>query len=174
MDTEQAEQHSEQRFNTTTTANTCGLRITKCGSCNKQFYEDKFMLNRLNKRYRGCIICIVRQRRNRQKTSAQLSTNDINFNAEPETQDLIHMANETPTIPDLIELTNNDNILYKRDDEAYNIEPGTKLIDYPHIEPTQEPDLPIEPNTDISNYSHMEQTTTKQKHHSKQKNGQST
>ena len=60
-------------------------------------------------------------------------------------------------------------ILDKREDEAYNVEPSTKLIDYPHIEPNLEPDCPIEPDIDISNYSHIE-PTTEQKHHSKQKN----
>lgn len=54
-------------LNKTTIANTCGLRLIKCGSCNKKFYEDKFMLNRLNKRYRSCIDCVMRQRTYRQK-----------------------------------------------------------------------------------------------------------
>ena len=154
LDIQQPEQHSEQSLNTTTTANTCGLRIIKCGSCNKKFYEDKFMLNRLNKRYRSCIHCITRQRRNRQKTSEQVSTNDIIFNTEPDTQDLIHMENETPT---------------PTTDETFNIEPNTNLIDYPNIEQTQEPYVPIEPNTDISNYSHIE-PITKPKHQPAQKN----
>ena len=135
----------EHDLTKTTIANTCGLRLIKCGSCNKKFYEDKFMLNRLNKRYRSCIDCVTRQRKYRQQNNKD---NDINDN--------IH-----------------DNsllaILDKQEDEAYNIEPNTKLIDYPHIEP-QEPDFPIEPNTDISNYSHIEPITiTKHKHHSKQK-----
>ena len=135
----------EHDLTKTTIANTCGLRLIKCGSCNKKFYEDKFMLNRLNKRYRSCIDCVTRQRKYRQQSNKD---NDINNN--------IH-----------------DNgllaILDKQEDETYNIEPGTNLIDYPHIEPTQEPDFPIEPNTDISNYSHIE-PITKHKHHSKQKN----
>ena len=161
LDAQQPEQHSEQSLNTTTTANTCGLRIIKCGSCNKKFYEDKFMLNRLNKRYRSCIHCIMRQRRNRQKTSEQVSTNDILFNTEPDTQDLIHMENETPTpTTDLIELNN---------EEAFNIEPSTNLIDYPNIEQKHEFGYHIEPNIDISNFSHIE-PFTKPKHESKKNN----
>ena len=56
-----------QDLNKTTIANTCGLRLIKCGSCNKKFYEDKFMLNRLEKRYRSCIDCVTRQRTYRQR-----------------------------------------------------------------------------------------------------------
>ena len=51
-----------QDLNKTTIANTCGLRLIKCGLCNKKFYEDTFMLNRLNKRYGSCIDCVIRQR----------------------------------------------------------------------------------------------------------------
>ena len=87
----------EHDLTKTTVANTCGLRLIKCGSCNKKFYEDKFMLNRLNKRYRSCIDCVTRQRKYRQQSNKD---NDINNN--------IH-----------------DNgllaILDKREDEAYNI-----------------------------------------------------
>ena len=102
----------EHDLTKTTVANTCGLRLIKCGSCNKKSYEDNSMLNRLNKQYRSCIDCVTRQRKYRQQSNKD---NDINNN--------IH-----------------DNgllaILDKQEDEAYNIEPGTKIIDYPHIEPT--------------------------------------
>ena len=68
-------------LNKTTIANTCGLRLIKCGSCNKFFYEDKFMLNRLNKRYRSCIDCVTRQRKYRQKDNIiNIDTNVKNDN----------------------------------------------------------------------------------------------
>lgn len=93
------------------------------------------MLNRINKIYRSCIDCVMRQRKYRQTHD---NKNDINRNINN---------------PGLLA------ILERQEDEAYNIEPDTKLIDYPHIEPTQEPDFPIEPNTVISNYSHIEPIT---------------
>ena len=102
------------------------------------------MLNRLNKRYRSCIDCVTRQRKYRQ-------THD-NKNA----------------------ISNNINshgvlaILDKEEDEPFNIEPRTHLIDYPNIEQTQEPYVPIEPSTDISNHSHIE-PITKPKHQSNKK-----
>jgi len=68
-------------LNKTTIANTCGLQLIKCGSCNKKFYEDKFMLNRLNKRYRSCIDCVTRQRKYRQKDNIiNIDTNVKNDN----------------------------------------------------------------------------------------------
>lgn len=79
------EDEPNQDLNKTTIANTCGLRLIKCGSCNKKFYEDKFMLNRLNKRYRSCIECVMRQRTYRQKdniinTDKHLKNDNINNN----------------------------------------------------------------------------------------------
>ena len=75
-------------LNKTTIANTCGLRLIKCGSCNKKFYEDKFMLNRLNKRYRSCIDCVMRQRSYRQKQDNTIN-NDINLKNENKGNDKI-------------------------------------------------------------------------------------
>ena len=129
------ETEHEHDLNKTTIANTCGLRIITCGSCNKKFYEDKFMLNILNKRYRSCIDCVTRQRKYRQNLN---SKNDINND----------MNNHGVLA-----------ILDKEEEEPFNIEPRTDLIDYPNIEPKQEPYVPIEPNTDISNYSHIEPIT---------------
>ena len=37
-----------------------------CSGCHKTMYEDKFMLNRTNKRYRSCINCVSRARTARQ------------------------------------------------------------------------------------------------------------
>jgi DNA-binding transcriptional MerR regulator len=144
---ENTEKAKEQNLNETISANTCGLKLMVCSGCHKTMYEDKFMLNKMNKRYRSCINCVSRARITRQSKDKD---------------------KQTTTLKD----KHNDKmlaILDKQEDEAYNIEPNTKLIDYPHIEP-QEPDFPIEPNTDISNYSHIEPITiTKHKHHSKQK-----
>ena len=138
-------EHEKMDLNKTTIANTCGLRLIKCGSCNKKFYEDKFMLNRLNKRYRSCVDCVTRQRKYRQNLN---SKNDINND-----------INNHGVLA----------ILDKEEEETFNIEPNTNLIDYPNIEQKQEPTVPIEPNTDISNYSHIE-PITKPKHQSKKKN----
>jgi len=139
------ETEHEHDLNKTTIANTCGLRLIKCGSCNKKFYEDKFMLNRLNKRYRSCIDCVMRQRKYRQTHD---NKNDISNN-----------INNHGVLA----------ILDKDEDETFNIEPSTNLIDYPHIEPKQEPCFPIEPNIDISNFSHIE-PITKPNHQSKKNN----
>ena len=103
------------------------------------------MLNRLNKRYRSCIDCVMRQRKYR-----QTHDNEKYINNNTNNHGLLA-------------------ILDKQEDEAYNIEPGTKSIDYPHIESKQDPDFPIEPSTDISNYSHIE-PITKPKHQSTKKN----
>ena len=54
-----------QNLNETTTANTCGLRILTCQGCHKSMFEDKFMLNKTNKRYRSCINCVMRARQSR-------------------------------------------------------------------------------------------------------------
>ena len=86
------------------------------------------MLNRLNKRYRSCIDCVMRQRKYRQ-------THDNN-------NDISNNINNHGVLA----------ILDKDEDETFNIEPSTNLIDYPHIEPKQEPCFPIEPNIDISNF----------------------
>ena len=37
-----------------------------CSGCHKTMYEDKFMLNKMNKRYRSCINCVSRARISRQ------------------------------------------------------------------------------------------------------------
>ena len=130
-------EHENRDLNKPTVANTCGLRLIKCGSCNKKFYEDKFMLNRLNKRYRSCVDCVTRQRKYRQNLN---SKNDINNDI------------------------NNYGVLAILDkEEAFNIEPSTNLIDYPNIEQKQEPCYHIEPNINISNFSHIE-PITKPKH----------
>ena len=139
------ETEHEKDLNKTTIANTCGLRIIKCGSCNKKFYEDQFMLNILNKRYRSCIDCVTRQRKYRQNHN---SKNDINND-----------INNHGVLA----------ILDKEEDEPFNIEPHTNLIDYPNIEQKQEPCFHIEPNIDISNFSHIE-PITKPKHQSKKNN----
>ena len=72
------ETEHDHDLNKTTIANTCGLRLIKCGSCNKKFYEDKLMLNRLNKRYRSCIDCVIRQRKYRQTHTDDNIINNAN------------------------------------------------------------------------------------------------
>ena len=92
----------------------------------------KFMLNRLNKRYRSCIDCVMRQRKYRQnRDNDNADNNDIHDHGVLAILDI-------------------------QEDEAYPIEQSMKEIDYPQNEPNQEPDFPIEPHTDISTYSHIE------------------
>ena len=65
----------EHGLTETTLANKKGLRLITCGSCMKKLYEDKFMLNRLSKRYRSCIDCVMRQRKHRQIISNKNPSN---------------------------------------------------------------------------------------------------
>ena len=59
--------NKQENLNETTTANTNGLRIMTCQGCHKSMFEDKFMLNKTQKRYRSCINCVLRSRTTRQK-----------------------------------------------------------------------------------------------------------
>ena len=63
---ENTEKAKEQNLNETISANTCGLKLMVCSGCHKTMYEDKFMLNKMNKRYRSCINCVSRARIARQ------------------------------------------------------------------------------------------------------------
>ena len=63
---ENTEKAKEQNLNETVSANTCGLKLMVCSGCHKTMYEDKFMLNKMNKRYRSCINCVSRARITRQ------------------------------------------------------------------------------------------------------------
>ena len=55
-----------QNLNETVSANTRGLKLMLCSGCHKALYEDKFMLNEMNKRYRSCLNCVSRARIARQ------------------------------------------------------------------------------------------------------------
>ena len=57
---------AKEDLNETISANTCGLKLMVCSGCHKTMYEDKFMLNKMNKRYRSCINCVSRARIARQ------------------------------------------------------------------------------------------------------------
>ena len=96
-----------EKLHNTTIANTCGLRIIRCQGCHKTQYEDKFMLNKLNKRYRSCIACVMRQRAYRQK---QLQFNGTASNVNLPTNRSIELNNNEVSTPsgDLIELNNNE------------------------------------------------------------------
>ena len=59
--------NKQENLNETTTANINGLRIMTCQGCHKSMFEDKFMLNKTQKRYRSCINCVLRSRTTRQK-----------------------------------------------------------------------------------------------------------
>ena len=59
--------NKQENLNETTTANTNGLRIITCQGCHKSPFEDKFMLNKTQKRYRSCINCVLRSRKNTAK-----------------------------------------------------------------------------------------------------------
>ena len=87
----------EHNLNETTTANTCGLRILTCQGCHKSMFEDKFMLNKTNKRYRSCINCVMRARQSRtisKKTNMNNNNNnnvlailDTEYNEEKDNND---------------------------------------------------------------------------------------
>ena len=59
--------NKQENLNETTTANTNGLRIITCQGCHKSSFEDKFMLNKTQERYRSCINCVLRSRKTLQK-----------------------------------------------------------------------------------------------------------
>ena len=80
---ENTEKAQEQNLNETVSANTCGLKLMVCSGCHKTMYEDKFMLNKMNKRYRSCINCVSRARitrqnkdKDKQKTILENKDND--------------------------------------------------------------------------------------------------
>ena len=129
-------------LNKTTIANTCGLRLIKCGSCNKKFYEDKFMLNRLNKRYRSCIDCVMRQRSYRQKQDNTIN-NDINLKNENKGNDKILAILDK----EYNEETNNDN-----DNNNNNNNNNNNIYPFPYpIEKQKniiEKDIIVKPSND--------------------------
>ena len=63
--------NKQENLNETTTANINGLRIMTCQGCHKSMFEDKFMLNKTQKRYRPCINCVLRSRTTRQNKAKQ-------------------------------------------------------------------------------------------------------
>lgn len=134
----------QQDLNETTTANTCGLRILTCNGCHKSLFEDKFMLNKTNKRYRSCINCVMRARQTSENTKQK----------QPNTQhDLINNENTILAICDKEEQEEHD--IY------YNIEPNTNLTDYRNIEQKKEEDIIINNNT---NYKPIHRTKQKIKY----------
>ena len=58
---------AKEDLNETVSANTCGLKLMVCSGCHKTMYEDKFMLNKMNKKFRSCVNCVLRAREARQK-----------------------------------------------------------------------------------------------------------
>ena len=116
---EQAEITKEHNLNETTTANTCGLRTIKCGCCHRILFEDKFQLNKLNKRYRSCIYCIIRSRDKRCK--APMKDDKGNHDPIPATK-ILAICDTEPI------KTVEDTYIYE------NIEPHTLLSSYDNIE----------------------------------------
>ena len=49
----------------------------------------------------------------------------------------------------------------KEEDERFNIEPNTNIVEYQHIEPKHKTYFHIEPNTDVSTSFHTEPITPK-------------
>ena len=91
-------QVKEQHLNETVSANTCGLNLVVCSGCHKTMYEDKFMLNKTNKRYRSCINCVSRAR----------------------------TARQTKEQKHILENTDNDNVLAILDKDYINIDEEEK------------------------------------------------
>ena len=139
------EPEEDKDLNKTVLANTCGLRLIKCGGCHKQLYEDKFMSNRLNKRYRSCIECIMRQRSYRQKQDNTIN-NDISLKNENKDNDKIlaildkeYNDEETNNNNDNDNNNNNNNIypfpypIEKKEDiivKPSNDKPNDDLVGY--------------------------------------------
>ena len=57
-------------------ANKNGLRLIVCKGCHKTQYEDKFMLNNINRRYRSCINCVTRATKYREKQINNVIANE--------------------------------------------------------------------------------------------------
>ena len=138
-----------QDLNKTTIANTCGLRLIKCGSCNKKFYEDKFMLNRLNKRYRSCIDCVMRQRTYRKKDNITNIDKHLNNN------NVLALLDKEYNDDDKISLEeNNDN----SNVSIASIETQDvidKSIDKPIIKPNRDKQKQVKQKKNSNNNNHL-------------------
>ena len=92
--------NKQENLNETTTANTNGLRIMTCQGCHKSMFEDKFMLNKTQKRYRSCINCVLRSRKTRQNKGQQpsIDNNIILAICDNERQDIVESTTFAPDI----------------------------------------------------------------------------
>jgi len=160
---ENTEKIKEQNLNETVSANTCGLNLVVCSGCHKTMYEDKFMLNKANKRYRSCINCVSRTRTARQnkeqnhvlkntdkgKVLAILDEDYINIDDEEKAK-LEYIASwiklqkeivESPSVfktggGDSVNLDDEDKASVKQHGNCYNYV-SSILITEPQIEPEE-------------------------------------
>ena len=63
-------------------------------------FEDKFMLNKTQKRYRSCINCVIRSRKTRQtkEKTPNIDNNIVLAICDNEKQDIVECATFTPDI----------------------------------------------------------------------------
>jgi DNA-binding transcriptional MerR regulator len=152
---EKTEATHEHNLNETTTANTCGLRTIKCQGCHKTFFEDKFMLNKTNKRYRSCINCVMRARETRAKDKQTDKTQDEDIKHKIISKHDILAICDTEPIEEQIKLLEEKQQVEqqlpvkqptkpkvkKKKDEPNpmniynNIQPNSSIQDYENIEP---------------------------------------
>ena len=107
-----AKMNKQEKIIETTTANINGLRIMTCQGCHKSMFEDKFMLNKTQKRYRSCINCVLRSRATRLKGAPIRNDNNI----------ILAIGDDE---------TNNINLAKKKTndiEQIYNIEPNAEAI----------------------------------------------
>ena len=111
--------NKQENLNETTTANINGLRIMTCQGCHKSMFEDKFMLNKTQKRYRSCINCVLRSRTTRQKKEQHPSFDNNII--------LAICDNETNNIDNIYNIEPHINLAKTNDiEQIYNIEPNVK------------------------------------------------
>ena len=129
--------NKQENLNETIVANTNGLRIMTCQGCHKSMFEDKFMLNKTQKRYRSCINCVLRSRKTRQNKGQQpsIDNNIILAICDNEKQDMVECATFTPDI-NLINwdfkkekrIKNNDNLKHAKNHESLKFNDDGGLI----------------------------------------------
>ena len=92
--------NKQENLNEATTANTNGLRIMTCQGCHKSMFEDKFMLNKTQKRYRSCVNCVLRSRKTRLQEAEppSIDNNVILAICDIEMHDAVKNATITPDI----------------------------------------------------------------------------
>ena len=69
----------QENVNEPIITNTNNLKIMTCQGCHSVKYEDKFFLNKTQKRYRSCINCVIRARDTRKHKTKPTYDNHNNI-----------------------------------------------------------------------------------------------